>query len=221
MDTTNIYGLNFSNTKQYGLIAQEVEQVLPELVHSTSRLETFDSTGKVVTNAITYKGLEYNAFISILIAGMQEQQGQLEAKDSVINSLNERLSKLENCINGLNLCNRTNYRVIPNTPNTEENETNTSSNSVKLSDPQSIVLNQNVPNPFAENTKISFFLPKSVNSAKIIFHNQEGKLVNSVAITERGNGTLNVYAYDLSSGIYTYTLIADDKVIDTKKMVKN
>jgi len=221
MDTVKNIGLGLSNRRQYGLIAQDLEKVLPDLVHETQVAERRDSAGNIVARETKYKGIDYIGLIPFLIGAIQEQQGEMGIKDSVINSLNERLSKLENCINGLNLCNRTNYRVIPNTPNTEENETNTTSNSVKLSDPQSIVLNQNVPNPFAENTKISFFLPKSVNSAKIIFHNQEGKLINSVTITERGNATLNVYADDLSSGIYTYTLIADDKVIDTKKMVKN
>ncbi len=226
MDTLNPYGIKFANTKQYGLIAQEVEQFLPELVHSTTKPEKYDSTGKTISNAVTYKGVEYNAFIGIIIAAMQEQQGQIHEKDSLLIVLNDRLTRLEDCINRLNLCNNgANYRTIANPSSTGDetlgNQTKTTAQNVKLSDPQSIVLNQNVPNPFAEKTGISYFLPKSVKSAKIIFHNQEGKFVNSVELTERGNGTINVYADDLSSGIYTYTLIADDKVIDTKKMVKD
>jgi hypothetical protein len=31
---------------------------------------------------------------------------------------------------------------------------------------------------------------------------------------------LNVYADDLSSGVYSYSLFVDSKLIDTKKMVK-
>jgi hypothetical protein len=203
MDTLNRYGLNFSKTKQYGLIAQDVELVLPELVHSTKIAAKKDSTGKQISQQTSYKGVEYNAFISIIIAAMQEQQAQIEAKDSLLNALNDKFTKLENCISKLNLCNNgANYRTITNPSNTtsetEENESNTPSQSVKLSDPQSIVLNQNVPNPFAEKTGISYYLPKSVKSAKIIFHNQEGKLINSIEIAERGNGSLNVYADDLS-----------------------
>jgi hypothetical protein len=30
-----------------------------------------------------------------------------------------------------------------------------------------------------------------------------------------------VFANDLSSGIYTYTLVADGKIVATKKMMKN
>ena len=40
-------------------------------------------------------------------------------------------------------------------------------------------------------------------------------------IESRGEGSLVVFASDLSSGLYTYTLVCDGKVIDTKKMVKN
>ena len=40
-----------------------------------------------------------------------------------------------------------------------------------------------------------------------------------VEVQERGSGSLTVFAEKLSSGIYSYSLIADGKLIDTKKMV--
>ena len=45
--------------------------------------------------------------------------------------------------------------------------------------------------------------------------------MKEVEITKTGSGQLNVYAQDLSSGIYTYTLVADGVTIDSKKMVCN
>lgn len=83
-----------------------------------------------------------------------------------------------------------------------------------------MVLNQNEPNPFAEKTVISYCLPQEVTTAEIIFYNDKGKQINRAEITTRGNGEINVNAQDLSSGVYTYTLIADSIVIDTKRMVK-
>jgi hypothetical protein len=43
--------------------------------------------------------------------------------------------------------------------------------------------------------------------------------MQTVKINERGFGEMIVYAEKLSSGIYSYSLITDGKVIDTKKMI--
>ena len=56
-DTTNIYGLNFGSAKQYGFIAQDIEQVMPELVSSTTKPTDYDTLGNVVHPSITYKAL--------------------------------------------------------------------------------------------------------------------------------------------------------------------
>lgn len=58
------------------------------------------------------------------------------------------------------------------------------------------------------------------HNAQIHFYDGQGKLINSVEITNRGAGQLNVFAEDLSSGTYTYTLVADGQIVSTKKMVK-
>lgn len=91
---------------------------------------------------------------------------------------------------------------------------------MNLKDGQSIVLEQNVPNPFAEQTSINYFLPDNTSKAQILFYNASGKLIQSVELTQKGKGSLTVFASDLSNGIYTYTLVVDGKIIETKKMVK-
>ena len=47
-----------------------------------------------------------------------------------------------------------------------------------------------------------------------------GKQVKSVNITTKGKGSLTVYANDLSNGTYSYTLVVDGQIIDTKQMIK-
>ncbi len=64
-------------------------------------------------------------------------------------------------------------------------------------------------------------IPETVAKAQIHFHDGMGKLINSVDITERGSGQINVFANDLSTGIYTYSLVADGLVVATKRMMKN
>ena len=83
-----------------------------------------------------------------------------------------------------------------------------------------IVLDQNLPNPFAESTQINYVIPDDVLNAKLLFYDMSGRIINEVNIYERGNGVLTVYGENLEKGIYTYSLIADGKLIATKKMVK-
>ena len=54
----------------------------------------------------------------------------------------------------------------------------------------------------------------------MLFYNNDGKLIQSVELTQRGQGQLNVFAQDLTSGMYSYTLVVDGRIFATKKMVK-
>ncbi|RMG81429.1 MAG: T9SS C-terminal target domain-containing protein, partial [Bacteroidetes bacterium] len=92
---------------------------------------------------------------------------------------------------------------------------------VELSDMPAIILDQNTPNPFAENTVITFYIPEEISEAKMLFYNSNGIVIKSLEINERGYGKLQVYGENLSSGIYTYSLMADGKLIDSKKMIKS
>ncbi|WP_169312059.1 T9SS type A sorting domain-containing protein [Fluviicola taffensis] len=92
--------------------------------------------------------------------------------------------------------------------------------SVRLSNKEAIILDQNVPNPFAEQTVINFSIPASVQKAQIHFYDGHGKLMQSVEVVERGLGSVTVFGADLSSGVYTYTLVADGQIVATKKMMK-
>jgi hypothetical protein len=83
-----------------------------------------------------------------------------------------------------------------------------------------VILGQNTPNPFNESTQISYYIPKQFTKAQLLFTGSAGEVVKIIEIKNTGNGKINVFAGDLSSGLYTYTLIIDGKTIETKKMVK-
>ncbi len=216
-DTTNAYGLNFSNKKQYGLIAQEVETVLPELVGKAHQNVQKDTAGNVITMATDYKTVNYNALFGIMIKAMQEQQLKIDSLTTKLNSKDSvqdaRLTALENTI--AQCCSNANTRTSNNS-----NPKNNNSLDIELSDKEAIVLEQNVPNPFAEQTTITYNVPASVGKAQLIFFNTNGQVIQTVDIKTRGKGKVNVFASDLSSGLYNYTLVADGKVIDSKKMVR-
>jgi hypothetical protein len=192
--------LNLPAGIQDGLIAQELEMVLPELVNSLKVPPSVDSTGNVDTTGTSesYKAINYVGIIPYLIQGMKEQQEIIQ----------EMQAQLDNC------CNSGNRQMNP------DGEQHGNSIDIELSNAKAIVLNQNVPNPFAEQTSISYFITDDVKKAQIFFYDNRGTILKIVDINEKGAGQINVFAADLSSGHYTYTLIADGKVIESKTMVK-
>ncbi|MES1226320.1 MAG: tail fiber domain-containing protein, partial [Bacteroidota bacterium] len=184
----------------FGVIAQDLEIILPQLVKESVHPARYDSVGNVVQPAVNFKAVNYIELIPFLVAAMKQM-------DSTNQSLQTQINDLRNTIDGC--CGAS--RLGQSHPETHTNEITLSS--------ESIILNQNDPNPFAEKTTISYFIPTEVSKAEIIFYNNNGNVLKSMVINDRGNGSVLVYASNLSSGIYTYGLIADGKLIDTKKMV--
>ncbi len=92
---------------------------------------------------------------------------------------------------------------------------------VDQANPNMIVLNQNAPNPFAENTVINYDIPASFSKAMISIVDLNGIVVKTFNITEKGKGQLTVFGNNLTNGMYMYSLIVDGKVIASKRMVKN
>jgi hypothetical protein len=218
-DATNHPDMEFDSTEHVGFIAQEMNQIEPKL--------TF-------VDEDTLMHVDYMKVVPVLAEAIQELNGVVEAKDSVITALqsqnlaqqvtiddlNDRLTQLENCLSNILplLCQMNNTAIQPTLKEVQDQLSAVIN--VNLSDKNSIVLNQNVPNPFAESTVITYSVPLSVLKAQIQFNDGQGKLIKTVDISERGNGQLNVFANDLSSGVYTYTLVADGQIIATKRMVK-
>ncbi|MCO6500330.1 MAG: tail fiber domain-containing protein, partial [Vicingus serpentipes] len=220
LDSANYTQFGFDTKEHMGLVAQEVAQVLPNLVSDNVMLAQYDTTGNQTHAQLSYKGLNYQEFIPLLIAGMQEQQAALTNKDSLIDNLNDRLTQLENCLSNLlpALCTINNKTVNKTAPS--EQEELRSVLDVYLNNGEMIVLEQNVPNPFTEQTVIDYELPATVQRAQILFYNQNGQLIQTVELEDRGKGSLKVFGNDLSTGVYSYSLIADGQLIATKKMMK-
>nr|MBK9650770.1 tail fiber domain-containing protein [Bacteroidota bacterium] len=187
-DTQKNEHLGLATEHQYGLLAQEVENVLPAIIKDATDPGKTDENGNILTAPSTHKAINYTPLISILIQGFKEQQAEIVDLKSKIGA-------------------KTGYVT---------HQTN-----VTLSDIETIILDQNEPNPFAEETNINYFIPESAGKAEIMFYTNDGRLINKVEIKERGQGTLHIYASDLSSGIYTYTLMVNGKVVETKKMMKS
>jgi len=186
-DTAQYNYMGLEGDLQYGLIAQQVEQVLPQLVKEYGRPTERDTSGNILHNKVDYLTVNYIKIIPILIAAIKEQQVQIQALQA---------------------------NPKPANPGTDNQL------KVNLSDKATVVLEQNLPNPWKENTTINFNIPEDVKQAQILFYNSKGNVISTVQITERGAGSLLVYGADLTNGVYTYTLLVDGSAVETKKMMK-
>lgn len=207
---SNVPQLSFKPNTDYGFIAQQLETVYPELVDTIRVNATYDSLGTVINPSKVLKTVNYKAMSALLVRSVQEQQQTIDSLRSTQNAILQQLSALASQINA----------CCSNTNSARQSNSNINQLDVELSDKDAIVLNQNVPNPFAEQTTITYNVPANIGKAQIIFFNNLGQVIQSVDIKTRGKGKLNVFASDLSSGLYNYSLVADGKVIDSKKMVR-
>ncbi|MCX6250966.1 MAG: tail fiber domain-containing protein [Bacteroidetes bacterium] len=155
----------------------------------------------VKQDAQGFYGVSYDGMVPVLLEAIKAQQ-------KTINELSEKLDRINQALG------------LKDQPSATGNN-NLNTLQVTLSDKDAIILNQNVPNPFAEHTVITFNIPEGCNTAVINFYDNIGKMIKSVKIDTRGNGLLNVFGDDLSSGIYIYSLIIDGRSVETKKMIKS
>jgi len=110
------------------------------------------------------------------------------------------------------------------------------STTVRLGNIEDIILNQNSPNPFAEQTTITYKLPDTVKTAKMLFYDAQGGLIKAVNLTSHrgpsndrgdemaecaGEGQVFIFADDLRAGLYTYALVVDERKVSSKQMVKS
>ena len=80
-------------------------------------------------------------------------------------------------------------------------------------------LEQNDPNPFTQTTVVRYTLPESVKSAFLYIYDLNGTQIDQKTLQDRGKSSVTLEAGSLAPGMYLYALVADGKVIDTKRMI--
>jgi hypothetical protein len=81
---------------------------------------------------------------------------------------------------------------------------------------------QNFSNPLGDETVIRYFVPEKTTSANIVFYDEFGNELKNMDLPYKGTkAELKISTPNLASGVYSYSLIVNGKIIDTKKMVKN
>lgn len=91
---------------------------------------------------------------------------------------------------------------------------------IKLNFPDAISMSEARPNPNNKKAEIDYYLPSSVSNAQMLFTDMIGRVVNETKL-QAGYGTISVDTKDLPVGTYSFSLVVNEKVVDTKKMIRS
>lgn len=188
---------------QAGLLAQEMEEVLPGLVQQVHHPRSMDSTGQVVAEGVDFKGLKMEGVIPYLIQAIQEQQATI---DHLSQRLDEQAQQLANC------CEAGAGEVRSDAPAPAIH----SSEQIGGNERQLRIQ----PNPFNERTVVSYELEQG-GRMQLMANSADGKQLNVLEEAQRETGA---YQYEwntsgLAPGVYYVTLLLDGQPL-VKKAVK-
>lgn len=179
-----------------GFLAQELAEVAPNLVKT-------DENGMM---AINYVGL-----IPVMTEAIKEQQTQIEARDSKITDLETQINDLQTSMAQM----QTEIAEICQNGcgGSSINDSSTGNSSDSRLDP-------NVPNPFGGMTTIGYHIDSEATSAYISINDLNGKFITKYEVTDFGrDGQIQISADGLEAGIFLYTLVVDNQIIDAKRMI--
>ena len=179
----------------YGLIAQEVEAILPTLVRETGQPEVLDSLGNVVYPAVQFKSMNYEGLIPWLIAGFNEQQARIDQLEADLASC----CTLDDT--GLDM---------------RSGEYDGFTNATSLENDRLTI----APNPFQERTTLSYLLQAPAR-VRLQVHTESGMHLATLRDQpqEPGSYSMTWDTQDLAPGLYYVTLFADGKPV-VKKAIK-
>jgi hypothetical protein len=82
-----------------------------------------------------------------------------------------------------------------------------------------VTMSQNEPNPFTHETVVNYTLPSQVGSAYMAVYDLSGKQITKFALDQKGAASITISSENLAAGIYIYSIVADGKVMDSKRMI--
>jgi hypothetical protein len=199
--------------RQFGFLAQELQDQFPEMVSETMHPAELDSLGNEIHPAVSFKAVNTHGLFPILIAAFQEQLqvSQVAAAEdaSEMEELRTRLDQMEQLL--AECCNR------PAPDGLREVGIN---NVPELNDTEGDRKLRIQPNPFSESTTVFYMLERS-GRAQLMANSADGK---QLRVLQEANLESGSYQYewntgDLAAGIYYVTLLLDGQPV-VKKAVK-
>nr|WP_315206530.1 tail fiber domain-containing protein [uncultured Flavobacterium sp.] len=135
-----------------------------------------------------FKSVNYNGLISVLTAGINELSQELQLLKEEINTLKDSM------VSGA------------------------TSKSSSLENIGNAFMEQNIPNPFADQTTIRYQLPNGTNTAAIIVFDLNGLLIKNYPINSN-QSELTIKSSDIGRGLFIYSLVQNGQQLVTKRMI--
>ena len=180
--------------REFGVLAEEVETVLPSLVITSD----------------DNKFINYDGFIPLLIEAVKEQQNEIEMLQKIVSAQERDLIELQTLRKEFKELQKIVYKLGGiSEMNVEEQPLS----------PKKAVLLQNNPNPFSSNTEIVCNLPETTKQAAVYIYNLQGVELKSYPLSKAGLNAITIYGSELPAGIYLYSLVVDNVIADTKRMI--
>lgn len=209
----NLSGMRTDKT-YYGIIAQEMQEVLPSTVMTSSK--KFRPNDKKATeflmfnpNDLIYSGLnaikELDQENQVLKNKVEESEGkiaELEEKVAQNETLEARVIQLEQLLTEL------------------INQGQDAPLSMRATSLTGASLSQNAPNPLHESTDIEYILPEEYTAAALVVQDLNGRQIAQFDLQDAvGKITFRPKNYGIRTGTYVYSLVIDGNIADSKKMV--
>jgi len=205
--------LNLDPGLNYGFRAQQVQEVLPNLVKEVVHPAKLDSLGNEISPEENLLGIQYQQMISILTAGMKEQQAIIESQNEVLAQMMEQLANMQQQINQCCNAGDGNKSMLGGVIQPQD-----------LNNEKSIdggnELYQNIPNPFRESTTISYQL-ETGGRVQLAIYDGNGKVVTTLVDANQENGRYSEVwnANGMPAGVYHYALYVDGELL-VKRAIK-
>ena len=189
----------------FGFLAQEIHTVLPDITDTAKGIMLID----------------YQQIIPLLVEALKEQQSVIDkikndmSQRQVMRLINTGTDKQNNLDSLMRVINEIKNQITQccNQKQIQKLETNQNETSYFST------LFQNIPNPFSEKTIIEFEIIERFSNASIMIFDMQGILKKTIPITQNGKGQITINGNELKAGMYLYSLLVDNKEIDTKRMI--
>ncbi|MEO1414088.1 MAG: tail fiber domain-containing protein [Bacteroidota bacterium] len=188
-------GVTYSyNTKKFGTTA-DFSEVDPGTVMYGFIAQEVEKIAPELTHVGEegYYAVNYDGVTPILVEAVKEQQATIELLRQELEALKQQLSE---------------------TPQTQPNQTPTIRGELL----NQIKLDQNRPNPSSYETTIGYYIPNEIEQAALVIFDMSGKILERRPV-QTGKGNVNINVQGMEAGTYTYSLLINNQIVMTKRMI--